>query len=91
MVEKKRAFFARPKPKACFFCVNGIDEIDYKDVQILRRFLSERGEIIPRRTTGTCARHQRKLSVAVKRARQLALLPFCAKHIWWSGGVGIKE
>mgnify|MGYP001228412509 FL=1 len=66
----------RPKKRVCAFCVDKIGEIDYKDVPRLRRFLSERGKIIPRRVTGTCARHQRQLTVAIKRARHLAFLPY---------------
>ena len=62
--------------KVCSFCVDKIDTIDYKDVARLRRFVSERAKILPRRVTGTCARHQRELTVAIKRARQIALLPF---------------
>ena len=61
--------------KVCF-CVDKADYIDYKDVAKLRRFISERGKILPRRVTGTCAHHQRGLTVAIKRARHLALLPF---------------
>ena len=64
------------KPKFCQFCVEKIDELDYKQVDLLRRFVSERGKIRPRRQTGTCARHQRMLAGAVKRSRQMALLPF---------------
>ena len=62
--------------KVCQFCVDKIDSIDYKDVARLRRFMSERAKILPRRVTGTCARHQRDLTVAIKRARHLALLPY---------------
>ena len=62
--------------KVCNFCVEKVQHIDYKDVQRLRRFISERAKILPRRVTGTCARHQRDLTVAIKRARQVALLPF---------------
>ena len=62
--------------KVCSFCVDKIDTIDYKDVARLRRFVSERAKILPRRVTGTCARHQRELTVALKRARQIALMPF---------------
>ena len=61
------------------FCVDKIDSIDYKDVARLRRFMSERAKILPRRVTGTCARHQRDLTVAIKRARQIALLPFVSE------------
>lgn len=62
--------------KVCSFCVDRADYIDYKDVAKIRRFISERGKILPRRVTGTCAQHQRHLTVAIKRARHLALLPF---------------
>lgn len=66
--------------KVCAFCVDKIDSIDYKEPGKLRRYVSERGKIEPRRKTGTCARHQRKLTVAIKRARHLALLPLTATH-----------
>lgn len=74
-----------PRRKVCQFCVDKIKEVDYKDLGRLRRFLSERGKIEPRRKTGTCAAHQRSLNVALKRARQLALLPFTAEHIRVTG------
>src|SRR5438094_9851022 len=74
-----------PRRKVCQFCVDKIKEVDYKDLGRLRRFLSERGKIEPRRKTGTCAAHQRSLNVALKRARQLALLPFTAEHIGITG------
>ena len=66
----------RPRRKVCSFCVDKLGPIDYKDVPRLRRYLSERAKIVPRRVTGTCARHQRQLTVAIKRARNMALLPF---------------
>jgi small subunit ribosomal protein S18 len=62
--------------KVCAFCVDHVTEIDYKDVGRLRRYISDRGKIEPRRKTGTCAKHQRRLTVALKRARALALLPY---------------
>ncbi|MDE7390717.1 MAG: 30S ribosomal protein S18 [Lachnospiraceae bacterium] len=62
--------------KVCTFCVDKVDVIDYKDIAKLRRYLSERAKILPRRVTGTCACHQRALTVAIKRARHLALLPY---------------
>ncbi|MGC9049037.1 MAG: 30S ribosomal protein S18 [Patescibacteria group bacterium] len=62
--------------KQCYFCLNQINEIDYKDVNLLRRFLSSYFKILPRRKRGTCAKHQRKLAQAIKRARIMALLPF---------------
>ena len=68
----------RPHKKVCNFCVEKIEEIDYKEVSRLRRYVSERGKILPRRVTGTCARHQRRLTVALKRARHIALLPYTA-------------
>ena len=64
--------------KVCQFCVDKIEYIDYKDVARLRRCMSERAKILPRRVTGTCARHQRDLTTAIKRARQIALLPYVA-------------
>ena len=66
--------------KVCAYCVDKIDLIDYKEPGKLRRFVSERGKIEPRRKTGTCARHQRRLTLAIKRARHLALLPYTAVH-----------
>lgn len=66
----------RGRKKVCSFCVDRIDQIDYKDVAKLRKYISERAKIIPRRVTGTCAEHQRQLTVAIKRARHLALLPY---------------
>ena len=64
------------RKKVYGFCVDKVESIDYKDVARLRRYISERAKILPRRVTGTCARHQRELTVAIKRARHLALLPF---------------
>ncbi len=67
------------KPRACYFCVNGIPDIDYKDTRILQKFMSGYAKIISRRRTGTCLKHQRKLGLAIKRARFMALVPFVAK------------
>ncbi len=66
----------RRRRKVCAFCVDKIDRIDYKETGRLRRFLTERAKMLPRRITGNCARHQRQLTVAIKRARQVALLPY---------------
>jgi small subunit ribosomal protein S18 len=66
----------RPSRKVCAFCVEKVDYIDYKEISRLRRFISERGKILPRRVTGTCAKHQRPLTGALKRARAIALLPY---------------
>jgi small subunit ribosomal protein S18 len=67
--------------RICAFCVDKVDKVDYKDVNLLRRFISEQGQIDSRRRTGTCAKHQRLVTVAVKRARFLALLPYTAEHV----------
>ncbi len=79
-----------PKRKICFFCRDKVEHIDYKDVAILRPYISDRGKISPRRKTGACAKHQRALTIAIKRARHLALLPFVAAHVHKTGGVGLK-
>jgi small subunit ribosomal protein S18 len=71
-----RKFFRRKK--VCKFCVEKIDSINYKDVRLLQQFVAERGKIVPRRLTGVCTPHQRRLSAAIKQARNIALLPFAA-------------
>lgn len=68
----------RKRKKVCIFCADKVSYIDYKDSAKLRKFISERGKILPRRISGTCALHQRELNTAIKRARQAALLPFIA-------------
>jgi small subunit ribosomal protein S18 len=75
-----RKVFKRKK-KVCFYCTNKIDP-NYKSEAILRRMVTERGKIVPRRMTGTCAKHQRKLAIAVKRARHIALLPFVSENLF---------
>jgi len=77
--------------KVCTFCVEHVTVIDYKDVGRLRRFLSDRGRIEPRRKLGTCAKHQRALSQALKRARHLALLPYTAEHIRAAGSFSSRQ
>ena len=72
--------FKKPKRKVCYFTVSKIKYIDYKNVPLLKRFISERGKILPRRTTGTSAKYQRQLDIAIKRAREVALLPFVAEQ-----------
>lgn len=67
------------RKKSCYFTVNKIKHIDYKDVDLLKKFISDRGKIIPRRVTGTTAKYQRELTIAIKRARIMALLPFVAE------------
>lgn len=80
-----------PKRKVCSFCVDHVKDIDYKSPATLRRYISDRGKIEPRRRTGTCAKHQRALAVAVKRARHLALLPYTPSHIQRTSGVGLRN
>jgi len=75
---KKRSF----RRKICKFCADKIDGVDYKDIKRLRSYVTERGKIMPRRVSGNCAFHQRQLTVAIKRARNMALLPFVADQIW---------
>ena len=77
MFLKKRKRFRRKK--VCTYCIDNIAYVDYKDAKTLRGFMTERGKIIPRRISGTCARHQRQLTTAIKRARNVALLPFTAE------------
>jgi len=72
----KRDRNRRPKRKVCSFCADKIEHIDYKDVAKLKKYISERGKILPRRITGNCAKHQRALTVAIKRARHIALMPY---------------
>ncbi len=74
--DNRRMGARKGKKKVCVFCVDKVENIDYKDISKLRRFVSERAKILPRRVTGTCAHHQRDLTGAIKRARHLALLPF---------------
>jgi small subunit ribosomal protein S18 len=73
---RKQNKFRRPRRKVCGFCIDKTTYIDYKNATKLKRYTSERGKIEPRRKTGTCAKHQRSLAVAIKRARDIALLPF---------------
>ncbi|MGI5939226.1 MAG: 30S ribosomal protein S18 [Thermoleophilia bacterium] len=81
---KKQQRRARPavgsrRRKYCFFCKEGVEMVDYKDFTTLRRFMSERGKIRSRRTTGACRRHQRQVALAIKRAREVALLPYSSR------------
>ena len=76
----KRERGRRPRRKVCSFCVDKVEEIDYKDVAKLRRYITERGKILPRRISGNCAKHQRQMTTAIKRARFLALLPYSDQH-----------
>jgi small subunit ribosomal protein S18 len=78
MEQVKRKRFQ--KRKSCKFCEDKVVAIDYKDVKLLKLYVSERGKIIPRRITGNCAKHQRSLTTSIKRARTIALIPFSAGH-----------
>jgi small subunit ribosomal protein S18 len=78
-LKKRNSKDRKPKRKVCSFCIDKIDHIDYKDAPRLRKYVSERGKILPRRISGNCARHQRALTAAVKRARVIALLPFASE------------
>ncbi|MCH5315682.1 MAG: 30S ribosomal protein S18 [Eubacterium sp.] len=78
MAYNRNAGSHKSRRKVCVFCVEKVEEIDYKDVTRLKRFVSERAKILPRRVTGTCAKHQRELTTAIKRARHVALLPYSA-------------
>ena len=77
--QRRRGRRYTPRRKVCNFCTEKAKSIDFKNVDMLRRYVSDRGKIRPRRQTGTCAKHQRQLAVAIKRARHMALLPFVAE------------
>ena len=76
MAQQRRGGGQRRRKKVCYFCANHIDYIDYKDVELLKRYISEKGKILPRRVTGTSAKYQRMLTTAIKRARHMGLLPY---------------
>ena len=78
-MEERRTMKPRPRKgrrKVCAFCADKVEEIDYKDIAKLKKYITEKGKIIPKRMTGTCSKHQRVLAVAIKRARQMALIPY---------------
>ena len=87
--ERRRRHFGRRR--VCAFCVDKASAIDYKDPVKLRRYLSDRARIEPRRKTGTCAKHQRWLAIALKRARHLALLPYTPEHIRLTGVFTVRH
>ena len=100
MVQAARGFKTRrpggrgkyiPKRRVCAFCRDKVEVTDYKDATVLRPYITDRGKIAPRRKSGACAKHQRRLAVAIKRARHLALLPYVSEHIRKTGGVGLKS
>jgi small subunit ribosomal protein S18 len=77
---KRKKNHNRNKNRYCFFTAKGIEQIDYKDIDLLKKYITETGKIIPRRVTGTKSNYQKQLAVAIKRARHLALLPFTDQH-----------
>ncbi len=79
-----------PRKKFCAFCADKVVLIDYKDPSKLQRYISDRARMEPRRKTGVCAKHQRRLGTALKRARHLAMLPFTPEHARASGGIGLR-
>jgi small subunit ribosomal protein S18 len=87
-VRGTRSFITRPA--ICPFC-KGRTKIDYKDVSVLSRYISNQGKIVSRRRSRACAKHQRRLAEAIKRARYLAMLPYAPSHIWKTGGVGLSR
>ncbi|MBC7229904.1 MAG: 30S ribosomal protein S18 [Actinobacteria bacterium] len=79
--KRSREGYARkPRKKVCYFCSEKIDHIDYKDVPLLKKYLSEKGKIRPRRVTGNCAQHQVRLALAIKSAREMALIPYTSRQ-----------
>jgi small subunit ribosomal protein S18 len=74
-----KPFARKGRPRVCYFCKEKVGYVDYKDVALLRRFLSDRGKIRARRVTGSCARHQRDIALAVKNAREMALIPYTVR------------
>jgi small subunit ribosomal protein S18 len=79
--KKSREGYARkPRKKVCFFCKEKVDHIDYKDVNLLKKFVSDKGKIRPRRVTGNCSQHQKRLALAIKSAREMALLPYTSRQ-----------
>lgn len=76
----KEGYARKQRKKVCFFCSEKVDYIDYKDVNLLKKFLSEKGKIRPRRVTGNCAQHQKRLALAIKNAREMALIPYTSRQ-----------
>jgi ribosomal protein S18 len=76
----REGYARKPRRKVCYFCSEKIDHIDYKDVSLLRKYVSEKGKIRPRRVTGNCSRHQAKVALVIKSAREVALLPYTSRQ-----------
>ena len=83
---QKQEYQRQPRRKYCQFCKEGTEYIDYKDVQLLRKFMTDRGKIKPRRVTGACTQHQHDIAIAIKRARTMALLPYTVSVVSSRGG-----
>lgn len=77
----KKRMMRTPRSKVCMFCKDGVDYLDYKDITKLKKYVNDRGKILPRRVTGNCAKHQRMITVSVKRAREIALLAFVSERV----------
>ena len=76
----REGYARKPRKKVCYFCSEKIDFIDYKDVSLLKKYVSEKGKIRPRRVTGNCSQHQARLALAIKSAREMALLPYTSRQ-----------
>ena len=88
MAQQKQDYQRQPRRKYCQFCKEGVEFIDYKDIALLRKYTTDRGKIKPRRVTGACTQHQRDIALAIKRAREMALVPYTVTVVSSRGGRG---
>ena len=88
MAKQRKVEQRQPRRKYCQFCKENVDFIDYKDTQLLRKYMTDRGKIKPRRVTGACTQHQHDIALAIKRAREMALLPYTVSVVSSRGGRG---
>ena len=86
MAKQRKVEQRQPRRKYCQFCKEGVEFIDYKDTQLLRKYMTDRGKIKPRRVTGACTQHQHDIAIAIKRAREMALLPYTVAVVASRGG-----
>ena len=86
MAKQRKVEQRQPRRKYCQFCKEGVEFIDYKDTQLLRKYMTDRGKIKPRRVTGACTHHQHDIAIAIKRAREMALLPYTVAVVSSRGG-----
>ena len=86
MAKQRKVEQRQPRRKYCQFCKDGVEFIDYKDTQLLRKYMTDRGKIKPRRVTGACTQHQHDIAIAIKRAREMALLPYTVAVVSSRGG-----